>query len=72
MRAQQLPLLAAPRGPSGFEAETRRRGGPYEVQGKRWRAERARRMAQGAVGSPTTAPIHPDVLAAINWPRRGK
>jgi hypothetical protein len=41
-KKQQLLGLAAPKrtkGQTRFEHETLKRGGPYEVQGKRWRAE---------------------------------
>ena len=41
-RAKQQPLFVVPTVDSRFTRETLRRGGPYEVQGKRWRGRQKR------------------------------
>jgi hypothetical protein len=48
-----------------FEAETLRRGGKFEVQGKSWKAARIARRATAATESPETLPRA--VLDAIGW-----
>lgn len=65
MRAEQPPLFLVARSDSRFTRETLRRGGPYEVQGKRWRGRKVAVAAHGAATSPESLPQA--VLDAMGW-----
>lgn len=64
---RQPKLFQVPTVLTRFEQETRRRGGPFEVEGKRWRAARAQRRASEALGATESAELPDDVLRAMGW-----
>ena len=62
MTARQMPLFGLSKPLTAFQRETLRRGGPPEVQGRRWGARRAYRRQKDQEGA---ARMPPDVLAAL-------
>ena len=63
MKAEQPSLfILKPKPPTAFELESRRRGAPFMVAGRRWRMEKARNAAN-AVQRLEEAPQRPTVAS---------
>ena len=64
----QPPLFPAPprkpKPPTRFELESRRRGAPFEVEGKRWRGNRAERRRRERAEAKFT--VDPHGVALLN------
>ena len=58
---RQIPLFSTSKPLTAFQRETLRRGGPLEVQGRRWGARRSYRRQKAR----ETSPMPCDVLAAL-------
>lgn len=67
---KQDQLFHVPTVMTKFQQETKRRGGPFEVEAIRNRAARAQRRAAEALGATEKAALPEDVLRAIGWTSR--
>ena len=67
IQSQSSLFVLKPKPPTKFEIESRRRGAPFEVQGKKWGVARKAKRAK----SQTEGDLPKDVLDAIGWKKRG-
>lgn len=71
VKAEQPALFHVARSDSRFTRETLRRGGPYETQGRRWRSQKAARIAHESSSATERGAMPQSVMEAIAWkPRR--